>query len=454
VSIATTARIPSTAAAVSGWPCILAATILIALVVGSRSSFGLFLSPINTATGLGLAALGFAAALGQLGQGVAQPLVGALAERYGATRLIMAGSLAFFAATASLPAVSNAVLLAALVVLTGIAGTAMGSISMLLGEVGRRVPPERQGLAMGIVGAGGSAGQLLIGPLTQTTIELAGWVSALWVTAALGLVAMPLALVFRRPSPFAKSTDDEPEAPACEPSRQPATAGLDDAVRAAIREPRFWQIGGGFAACGFHMSFLTMHMPGVIDGCGLPASLAGVWLAVLGIANIAGSLAIGLLLKRCAPASLLVVLHVLRAVFITCLLAVPATPGVMLVFAAAMGMTYMAALPPTTMLVTRTFGPRRVATLFGFVMLLHQTGSFAGSWLGGVAAGSVHGYRTLWLVDIGLALLAAAVYLPSSAASRACSVERRTFGSIGLRSILRTPQRCSSAGSNSSASPV
>ena len=396
----------------TGWRCTAAATILIALVIGSRSSFGLFLSPINTATGLGLAAIGFAAALGQLGQGLAQPLVGMLADRHGATRVIMTGSLGFAAATASIPWVPNGLVLAALVVLTGIAGTAMGSIAMLLGEVGKRVPAERQGLAIGIVGAGGSAGQLLFGPMTQTTIELAGWMPAMWLTASLGLLALPLALVFRRPQPAAATKDRAASAEAAAPAVSAGAHISGNDIRAALREPMFWQIGGGFAFCGFHMSFLTMHMPGVIERCGLPAALAGVWLAVLGITNVAGSLVIGLLLKRHAPATLLIVLHILRAIFIAGLLAVPATPAVMLVFAAAMGVTYMAALPPTTVLVTRTFGPRRVATLFGVVMLLHQVGSFTGVWLGGLAAEAADGYRTLWLLDIGLALLAAAVYLP------------------------------------------
>jgi predicted MFS family arabinose efflux permease len=395
----------------SGWRCTIAATALIALVVGSRSAFGLYLSPINTATGLGLATLGFAAALGQLGQGVAQPLVGMLAERHGAARVITAGGIGLGCATALIASAVDAVALAALILLSGIAGTAMGSIAMLLGEVGRRVPAGRQGLAIGIVGAGGSAGQLLFGPMTQTAIELAGWVQAMWLTAGLSLLALPLALVFRRPLPAAPA------------SSRPGEDDVDSGgVGSALRQPAFWLIAGGFAVCGFHMSFLTMHIPGVIERCGLPPSLAGTWLAVLGVTNIAGSLVIGLMLKRYPPALLLTVLHALRAGFIAVLLAVPASPGVMLAFAAAMGATYMAALPPTTVLVRQAFGARRIGTLFGLVMLLHQIGSFAGVWLGGVAADSADGYRTLWLLDIGLALLAAAMYLPFTAAATAARI--------------------------------
>ena len=412
----------------SGWHFTVAATVLIAIVVGSRSSFGLFLSPINTATGLGLGTIGFAAALGHLGQGVAQPLVGALSDRHGASRVIAAGTAGFALATALLAMAADAVGLTALILLAGVTGTAMGSVAMLLGEVTRRVPAERQGLAVGIVGAGGSVGQLVFGPVTQATIESAGWMAALWLTASIALLALPLSLVFRRRAAMdtpvgvtGAAATSRAITPVTAPKRSVAAAagpaaglasGADDDVARALRRPAFWLIGGSFAVCGFHMSFLTMHMPGFIEHCGLPAGLAGAWLAVLGITNVSGSLAIGMLLKRHPPATLLLVLHVLRAIFIAGVLALPATAPALLGFALAMGATYMAILPPSTMLVTQTFGARRLATLFGLLMLLHQIGSFAGVWLGGLAAGSLAGYRVAWLVDIALALLAATLHLP------------------------------------------
>jgi MFS family permease len=404
------ARVPD-----SGWQCTLAATALIAIVVGSRSAFGLFLSPINTATGLGLATIGFAAALGQLGQGLAQPLVGALADRHGASRVIAIGAAGYALATALLAAAADALMLGATILLAGVAGTAMGSIAMLLGEVGKRVPAERQAVAMGIVGAGGSAGQLLFGPMTQTAIVTAGWNAALWLTAAIALLALPLSLVFRDLAP---SRTAQPPAQPHRAVAPPATAAdavgcrQESPIGVAIRHPAFWLIGAAFAVCGFHMSFLTMHMPGFIERCHLPVALGGTWLAVLGVANIAGSLLIGLLLKRHAPATLLTALHVLRAIFIAAMLALPKSNLLMLIFAMAMGITYMAALPPTTMLVTQTFGRRRLATLFGLIMLMHQLGSFAGVWLGGLAAESSVGYRPLWLVDIALALAGAGLHLP------------------------------------------
>jgi MFS family permease len=386
------------------WQCTIAAAVLIGIVVGSRSAFGLFLSPINSATGLGLATIGFAAALGHLGQGLAQPLVGALADRHGASRIIAAGAIGFAMATALLAGVADAAGLVALILLGAIAGTAMGSIATMLGEVSKRVPVERQGLAIGIVGAGGPAGQLLFGPLTQATIQAAGWTAALWLTAAIALLALPLAMMFRSPAPSGAAS--------AQPVSVAADSVADDGLGAALRRPAFWLIGIGFAVCGFHMSFLTMHMPGFIERCGLPDGLSGLWLAILGVTNVVASLAVGLLAKRHAPAMLLAVVHVLRAVFVAGLLVSPPTAPVMLLFAIAMGTTYTAALAPTTMLVKQAFGAQRLGTLFGMVMLLHQLGSFAGVWLGGLVAGSMAGYRVMWMADIGLALLAAALTLP------------------------------------------
>lgn len=405
----------------AGWRCTMAATALLALVVGSRSAFGLFLSPINTATGLGLGMIGFAAAVGQLGQGLAQPLVGMLASRLGATRVIVSGAIGLAATTALITSTGSALVLTCLILAAGIAGTATGSVAMLVGEVAKRVRAERQGVAIGIVGAGGPVGQLLLGPLTQQAFDMAGWIVALWLTAALSLLALPLSMAFHRPvtagqSPHLQSLQADPahDAVAAHDAAAdtPAAERGHVALRQALRTPAFWLISGGFAICGFHMSFLTMHMPGVIERCGLPASLAGTWLAVLGLTNVAGSVAVGLVLARRCPATLLAALHALRALFIACLLVLPATPIVMFGFAVAMGATYTAALPPTTTLVTRTFGAGGIATLFGVVMLIHQVGSFAGVWLGGLMAEAADGYRAIWLLEIALALIASALYLP------------------------------------------
>lgn len=376
----------------AAWRLTLAATALMALAMGVRSAFGLFVSPLNTATGLGLAGISLAAAVAQLGLGAGQPLVGWLAERHGALRVIRAGALLLALATAAIAWAGSVPMLAALLLAAALAGSATGSNALLIGELGRRLTPAQQGLAVGLVGAGGSAGQLLLAPATQWGITQHGWFWALMATAALSLVAWPLAGAFRDATPRAAA----------------AAMPLAD----ALRDRRFWAVTGAFAICGFHVGFLTMHMPGVIERCGLPPTLAGSWLALMGAANIAGSLAVGWALKRTDAAALLAALYLLRAAAVAALLASPPTTAVLLAFALAAGATYMAVLPPTAQRIAQDFGAQRLGTLFGVVMVVHQVGGFAGVWLGGWLADR-HGSDTaFWTIDLALALLAAALVWP------------------------------------------
>ncbi|MDO9596559.1 MAG: MFS transporter [Azoarcus sp.] len=377
----------------AAWRLTIAAAILMGLITGGRSAFGLFVSPLNTASGIGLAGLSFALAAGQLGIGFAQPLVGAIADRFGAARVIVAGAFLLALSTA-LPALwpVSMVLMLSLVV-SAIAGSAVGSNGLLVGEVGRAMPGARMGLAVGVIGAGASVGQLLLGPATQWAIDSHGWAWALVATALLSLVAVPLAWPFRR-------------------AQAQRTVRPSQPVADVLREWRFWRVAASFGVCGFHISFLAVHMPGVIERCGMPASIAGTWIAVAGAANIVGSIAIGLALKRYAAGSLLAGVYMLRALGIAALLLLPTTPEVMIGFAMVMGISHMATLPPTSQLVAEQHGVERLGTLFGVVMLVHQVGAFAGIWFGGWAAQATGDDTLLWLVDIALALIAATLVLP------------------------------------------
>ena len=283
--------------------------------------------------------------------------------------------------------------MAVVAVLLAVAGSAVGSNSLLLAEVGRRVSIEHRAMAFAVVSAGGSAGQLLIAPATQAAIDGHGWVIAIVATAVLGLLVLPLARV------FAHGT-----VPA--PHREAASAS--GRIQNVLGEPSFWFIAMSFGVCGFHVAFLTMHMPGVIERCGLSPSLAGVWLAILGVANIAGSLAAGVLLRHVSTQVFLIGIFALRAASIVLLLALPVSPTVMLGFAILMGLSYMALLPAISQQVAERFGTERLATIFGVVALVHQIGSFAGAWLGGVVAEATGRDTLMWSIDIGLALLAIA----------------------------------------------
>jgi MFS family permease len=260
-----------------------AAVALLAVTMGSRSVFGLFLSPLNSATGLGIATISFAVAVSQLAWGAAQPVSGLLAERYGPARVIFAGSLLAAATGALLPFAHSAALLVAVLAAGGVAAT-VGSPSLLVGTVSQRVAPERRGLVAGIIGAGGPLGQLVLAPATQAVIAAAGWASAAFALAGLSLAALPLALAFRRP---AGASADAQAAP-----RPGASLGE------ALASPQYWLVNATFFVCGLHVFFLVTHLPGVIELCGLPSAVAGASLAALALFNIAGSIGAGFVIQR------------------------------------------------------------------------------------------------------------------------------------------------------------
>ena len=376
-----------------GW-LVAAAVGVLAVTMGTRTVFGLFLSPLNSATGLGIAAISLAVAVGQLAWGLAQPLCGALADRYGAARAIAAGSLLGAACGMAVPFAGSAASLTLVLALSGVAAT-VGSPSLLVGTVSARVAPERRGMVAGIIGAGGPLGQLVLAPATQGLIALAGWMSAMLSIAALSIAALPLALAFRRgPGPVARAGN-----------------GGAATVRKALASRGFWLINATFFVCGLHVFFLVTHLPGVIELCGLPARVSGYALALLGLFNIAGSIGVGFVIRRHSMQRTLAVLFAARALGIVLFLAAPKTEPVVLAFSVWMGITYMAVLPPTAGLVGKLYGAERLATLLGVVFMLHQVGAFLGSWLGGVVLERTGSYDGMWKLDLTLAILAAGVSL-------------------------------------------
>jgi len=370
------------------------AAALMAVNVGSQSVFGLFLSPLNSATGLGIATISFAVAVNQLSRGMAQPLCGMLAERYGPARVIATGALIAAAAGVCLPFAGSAMLLTTVLAVGGIASAA-GSSSLLIGAVSQRVPPRRRSMVAGIVGAGGPFGQLVLAPAAQAMISLSGWVNAALALAALSLASLPLALAFRGRSVASPALVPHPVTP----------------LREVLASPRYWVINAAFFVCGLHVSFLVTHLPGVIELCGLPASVSGVSLAVLGLFNIAGSIGAGLVIQRYSMKLTLASLFAARGIGIALFLAAPKTASTFLVFSVWMGLTYMAVLPPIAGLIAKSFGTQRLATLLGVTFVVHQAGAFLGSWLGGVVLEATGSFGGMWVLDLTLAGLATAVCL-------------------------------------------
>jgi len=383
--------------AAGAWAIVCAAIALLAITAGSRSVFGLFISPLNSTTGLGIATISFAIAVSQLTWGAAQPVCGLLAERWGAARVIAAGSLLGAACAALLPFADRVAFLVALLAVSGIAAT-VGSPSLLVGTASQHFSPERRGLIAGIVGAGGPLGQLLLAPATQAVISFAGWVAATLSLAALALAAVPLALFFRRGAPTT---------PVAAQGAVPPAATL----RNVLSSRDFWLINATFFVCGLHVFFLVTHLPGVIELCGLPASVSAVSLAVLGLFNIAGSIGAGFVTQRYSMKRTLAILFTSRGLGIGLFLAAPKTEVTVLAFSMWMGLTYMAVLPPTAGLIGKLYGARRLATLLGLTFMLHQVGAFLGAWLGGVVLEATASYDAMWILDLVLAGLAAGLSL-------------------------------------------
>ncbi len=376
------------------------AALVLMVTMGMRQTLGLYIAPIIETTHVGYAAVSFALAVGQLTWGVAQPVFGALADRHGSRPVLIAGALLLAGGTALTPFASNEfALLVTIGVLTA-AGAGAGSLSVLIGVVAQRVPAEKRSVASGFVNAGGSLGQFVFAPLNQLLIASFGWMAAMWSMAVAALATIPIAgplLTKRQPGAATAS----------------ATAlTLREQLRIAARDRSYWCLHAGFFTCGFHIAFLVTHLPGEVKLCSLPASVAAGSLAIIGLANVAGSLTAGWAGGVMRMKWLLFAMYFSRAVAVAVYLAAPKTALTFYLFAAVLGFTWLATVPPTAGLIGKLFGVRYLATLFGLATLTHQIGGFFGAWLGGRALTAFGDFNWMWYADIALALAAAFVNLP------------------------------------------
>lgn len=392
---------PETARRTAFWLVLLAAAGTFALTMGSRQSMGLFLPALNTSTGLGLGSISLAFAFGQLWWGLTQPFAGAMADRYGAGRVIVVGVVLLALGTFITPYMTSTPGLVFAIGVLASAGSGMAGPAVLMSASVRMIAPERRGMATGIVNAGGSFGQFATAPIAAALIVGMGWASAMQVLAVMVLACLPAAWVLRGTAVRAGAG-----------TGAPPPVGARAAVREALRHRGYLLLGAGFFVCGFHVAFLAVHLPGVVESCGLPTQWGGWALAMLGLFNIAGSLAVGWAMGRWRSKSLLSLIYAVRGLAVLAFLLAPKTGPVVLVFAAVMGLTYLSTVPPTAGLVAKFFGTANMATLFGVVMLTHQVGAFFGSWMGGKAFEATGAYDWVWYVDIVLAVGAALVHLP------------------------------------------
>jgi predicted MFS family arabinose efflux permease len=384
---------------------IAAAGLVFALVFGVRQSVALFIGPINSATGLGIAAISLAFACAQLMWGITQPIAGAVADRYGTGRVIAAGALLMMLGTALTPHATSTWMLVLLIGVVSAGGAGMAGLGVLMSAVARAVPPEMRGLASGMVNAGGSFGQFVVAPLAALLSGAIGWVGALTALGFLSLAVVPLAWVLRGKHP---------------PAVAGATAekSMKRAVRDAWGDPSFLLLSAGFFVCGFHVAFIATHLPGVVALCGLPPAVGAWSLSLIGLFNIAGSFASGWAIGRWRMKSVLSVVYAARALAVLGFVLAPKTATTFMVFAIVLGFTYLSTVPPTVGLVAKLHGTRYVATLFGIVMLSHQVGGFTGAWLGGYLFERTGSYDWLWYLDIMLAIGAALIHMPIKEAAR------------------------------------
>lgn len=380
--------------------------LILTLALGIRQSFGLFMGPVCLALDIGREQFGLAMAVQNILWGAAQPFAGALADRFGALKVLLAGSLAY---AFGLLLMASAGTLAAFQTGAGLMvglGLSCVSFAVVLGAIGRAVPPQRRSAAFGLASAGGSFGQFAMAPLGQAMIASLGWSQAFLVMAGFALAMAPLAFILVRSSSAGASAEPT------HGSWRPDGGSLRAALRQASRHRGFWYLNAGFFVCGFQVVFIAVHLPSYLADLGLSPALAAMALALIGFFNIIGTWGCGLLGGHYSKKRLLSALYAVRALTIAIFLAVPKTQASVLVFAAAIGILWLGTVPLTSGLVGQIFGVRYLSTLFGLVFFSHQVGSFLGVWLGGVVYEWTGSYHAIWLASIVFGIAAALLHLP------------------------------------------
>jgi MFS family permease len=372
-----------------------------ALGMGLRQTSGLFLAPMTAAHAWTASGFAFAIALQVLVNGISQPICGQIADRIGGRTVLMAGAalqavaIAGMALTPSLPAFT---FFAGIVM--GVAVSAAG-MPVVMASMTRLLPDSMRARATGLGTAGSSFGQFLVVPLVGLGIEGFGWQAAMLGVAAASLLMIPLALPL----------NDAPAAPAASATAAPEQTARE-ALGAALRDTTFWCLFFGFFVCGLHVSFMSVHLPGFVASCHLPAAVGAGAISLIGLFNVAGSLISGELAGRWKRRELLVGIYAGRGVLIAAFLFAEKTTVTVLAFSAVMGLLWLSTVPPTVALCARNYGTRWLATIFGLVFLGHQIGGFTGAYLGGIVLDRTGSYDLMWTISILAAAFAALIHLP------------------------------------------
>ncbi len=392
-------------------PVLIAGCVILMLGFSIRASFGVFQIPIAQEFGWLRADFSMAIAIQNLAWGIGQPLFGAIAERFGDRRAIIAGALLYAAGLvlSSFAVTPGQHWLLEILVGFGIAGTGFG---VILAIVGRAASPENRSLALGIATAAGSAGQVFGAPTAEALLQIFPWQTVFLIFAAVILCSLFALPFIRSPKVASKQELDE---------------SLGTVLKRAFTDPSYVLIFLGFFSCGYQLAFVTAHFPafvtemcGAIDPSGMLAglgitttsALGAISISVIGLANIAGSIMAGWLGRKYSKKYLLAGIYVGRTVAAALFIMFPMTPATVLLFSLVMGALWLATVPLTSGLVAHIYGLRYMGTLYGFVFLSHQLGSFLGVWLGGMMYDLTGNYTTVWWIGVGVGAFSAIVHLP------------------------------------------
>lgn len=372
---------------------------IVTLSMGVRHGFGLWLQPITQAQDWTRETFSFALAVQNLSWGIVGVFAGMMADKFGAFRVLVVGALLYALGLLGM-ALSPTPL--AFMLTTGVligAAQAGTTYAVVYGVIGRNIAPERRSWAMGVAAAAGSFGQFLMVPVEGMLIAALGWQQALMVLAAAVLLIAPLAWGLREVSSTSGTGVHREQT-------------IVQALREAFRYRSFQLLMAGYFVCGFQVVFIGVHLPSYLKDHNLSPQVASTALALIGLFNVFGTYAAGVLGQRLAKRHILATIYLARSVTITVFLLAPLTPWSVYLFASVMGVLWLSTVPPTNAVVAQIFGVAHFSMLGGFVFFSHQIGSFMGVWLGGVLYDRTGSYDVVWLIAIGLGVLAALVNLP------------------------------------------
>ncbi|MZR31071.1 MFS transporter [Sneathiella litorea] len=376
---------------------VLAGGLISLLAIGARAAFGLFLEPVSSEFGWGREVFALALAIQNIVWGLSQPFASAIADKYGSGRTLLVSGLVYASGLFLMSQTGSATelhLTAGLMIGMGLSGTGFG---VVIGSVGRAVPEEKRSMALGIVGAAGSLGQFLMVPLGQAFIGNYGWSMALILLGVCVLLMIPAAAFVT-----GKASD----------SATAGAASLSAAIREAAGNGSYWLLFFGFFVCGFHVTFVAVHLPAYIVDMNVAPEYGAIALSVVGLFNVVGSLASGYLGGKYSKKYLLSTLYFLRAALFVAFILIPISPVTILVFAGVLGLLWLSTVPLTSGLVAVMFGPKYMTTLFGFVFFGHQIGAFLGAYIGGLAFDLYGSYDIVWWMSVALGIISGLLHWP------------------------------------------